>query len=161
MSIRKNKEYARKHKLVGWEMYCNAPDELIERVCNGIGPEWFPSAIRTLLDKMHPSLRIVADIHDMWYYYGDGTEKDFKAANRAFDENGDIIAKDKFAWYNPRRYLVQMEAAHFAKMCDIGGKFAYYAAIANRKNDNGEEDAADGAEECEKEPPTDEIEDAT
>jgi len=114
-------------------------DALIMDVCNGIGPEWFPTSVRTLIDKMHPSLKIVAMLHDLEYFFGKGKAEEFNQLNNAFKTNGYMIAKDSFGWYNPRRYVVEFDAAKFAKCCDLGGRFAYYAAIEQRRDCKFEE----------------------
>lgn len=110
--------------------------ELVLRVCNGIGPSWFPEKLRKMIDSFHPSLQVVAAIHDLWYYYGTGDIRDFHMANDAFKTNGALVANYLFGWYNPRRYLVELDAARFAKLCDLGGKLAYYSAIEERRLDD-------------------------
>jgi hypothetical protein len=111
------------------------PLATVSRVCNGIGPSWFPTRLRLAIDSLHPSLKVVAAIHDLWYYYGADTTEDFLRANRAFRENGEKVAKYLYGWYNPRRYLVAWNAARFAKLCDLAGKIAYVSAIDERRSD--------------------------
>lgn len=138
--LKKMRRLADECNLVG-KMFLNTLDEIVLRVCNGIGPSWFPGKLRQTIDALHPSLHVVAAIHDLWYYYGKGNEDDFHAANEAFADNGIAVAKHLFGWYNPRRYLVMMSARRFARLCDIGGRFAYYSAIAERERSHGDDEA--------------------
>ena len=39
--------------------------EEVSNIYNGIGPDRFPEWLRKTLDKLHPSLRVVALIHDL------------------------------------------------------------------------------------------------
>ena len=48
---------------------------------------------------------------------------------------GITMAKDRYAWYDPRRYWVILKAKEFADICDILGKPAYMAAIRQSNND--------------------------
>ena len=106
---------------------------LVLRVCNGIGPSWFPSSLRAMIDAFHPSLKVVAAIHDLRYYFGTGEISDFHLANDEFNSNGFLVSRHLFGWYNPRRYIVEYDAAKFAKLCNLGGKVAYFAAIEERR----------------------------
>ena len=108
-------------------------DEDILTICNGIGPEWFPASLRTMVDRFHPSLIVVSMIHDIMYHVGDGTDEDFRNANRIFRENGYRMAKLNYGWYNPARYKVEYDAWKFGRMCDRFGRTAYDQAIEDRK----------------------------
>ena len=124
---------AERLNLYGKQLIMIPSTKVIIHVCNGIGPEWFPSKVRSFIDKLHPSLKVVAMLHDLAYFFGTETEEDFKAANLGFQTNGVAVADDSFGWYNPRRYLVRFDAGKMSKLCDIGGRTAYYAAIADRQ----------------------------
>ena len=106
-------------------------------VCNGIGASWFPEKLRDFVSKMNPSLVVVANNHDLGYYYGSGTHGDFLRINDAFRVNGEKVAKNKYAWYDPRRYWVMLQAAKFAALCDAAGWPAYVAAIKDRQLADG------------------------
>jgi hypothetical protein len=131
--LQKAREEAARLKLNGAELLLETKDETIMHVCNGIGPEWFPADLRKAIDALHPSLKTVAIIHDLAYYFGDGTAKDFKKANADFAANGVKIADDRYGWYNPLRYIARHEARKFAKLCDIAGSIAYSKAIKERE----------------------------
>ena len=106
-------------------------------VCNGIGASWFPEKLRDFVSKLNPSLVVVANNHDLGYYYGTEKYDDFLRINEAFRINGEKVAKNKYAWYDPRRYWVMWKAAKFAALCDAGGWPAYVAAIKDRRLADG------------------------
>lgn len=136
--LAKTRELANRLKLIGRELL-EAKDEIVKRVCNGIGPSWFPDELRHVIDKLHPALRPVADIHDMAYYNGDGTYEDFTKANMAFAANGCTVADFRYGWYDPRRYIARHNARKIAAMCQVAGKPAYRNAIRERKDADGRE----------------------
>ena len=121
--------------------YLHAPYAVAEKVCNGIGPSWFPAKLRTLIDKLNPTLMVVAQNHDLGYYYGRGTLGDFTRQNDAFAINGVKVAKAKYKWYDIRRYWVMKQAAKFAARCEAWGWPAYVAAIKERKADEAAQSA--------------------
>ena len=123
--------------------YLHAPYAVAEKVCNGIGPSWFPAKLRTLIDKLNPTLMVVAQNHDLGYYYGRGTLGDFTRQNDAFAVNGIKAAKAKYKWYDIRRYWVMKQAAKFAARCEAWGWPAYVAAIKERKADEAAQSAKD------------------
>jgi hypothetical protein len=121
--------------------YLHAPYAVAEKVCNGIGPSWFPAKLRKLIDKLNPTLKPVAQNHDLGYYYGRGTLGDFTRQNDAFAINGIKAAKAKYKWYDLRRYWVMKQAAKFAARCEAWGWPAYVAAIKERKADEAAQSA--------------------
>jgi hypothetical protein len=127
------RDLASRLNLVGKDRLFDNSPELIAKVCNGIGPEWFPAALRDAIDRLHPSLKVVAMIHDLDYYFGDGTTEDFNKANSAFAANGIVVADDRYGWYDPRRYLARHSARKFAALCAVGGRVAYNKAIRDRQ----------------------------
>lgn len=121
--------------------YLHAPYTVAEKVCNGIGPSWFPAKLRKLIDKLNPTLMVVAQNHDLGYYYGRGTLGDFTRQNDAFAVNGIKAAKARYKWYDLRRYWVMKQAAKFAARCEAWGWPAYIAAIKERKADEAAQSA--------------------
>lgn len=104
------------------------------KICNGIGPAAFPQIFINALNKLHPSLKPVADNHDLGFHFGSGTQKDFKEVNDAFYENGCKVAKWRYKAYDPRRYIVMFDAWKFSRACQTKfGWDAYTAAIRQRK----------------------------
>lgn len=98
--------------------------EELADIYNGIGPDRFPEVIRKALDKMHPSLLPVAFIHDIQYHVG-GTKEDFTASNDLFKSNGKRMAFARYAWYDPRRYLVWNTSRRFGNLCELFGLKGY------------------------------------
>ena len=129
------RDLAQKLDLAGKQLLTDTPDEIVEKVCNGIGPSWFPSNIRKAIDRLHPSLKVVAMIHDLAYYFGTGTDDDFKKANADFATNGCKVAEDRYVWYDPRRYLARHSARKFAALCAAFGRLAYINAQREREAD--------------------------
>lgn len=109
------------------------PDELLE-VCNGVGPAWFPRNLRNLIDKFSWVQKINSIFHDMLYQTGDLTLRNFIYCNHAYRVNGEKIARYKYPWYNPRRYLECARARRFAALCDATGWPAYVAAILHARS---------------------------
>lgn len=132
-SIEKYRRQAVEAGLEGAGLLSSIPDETLMEICNGIGPAWFHPSITSMIDAMHPSLFVVSMIHDVMYYVGDGTETDFRNANRILKENGYRMARFNYGWYNPARYVVEFDAWKFGNICDSLGRSAYDQAIADRK----------------------------
>jgi len=113
------------------------PAKTLDYICNGIGPGWFPEAIRSMVTSLHKSLEIAADIHDLRYWNGTGTAEDFHDSNREFRDNGLKLADHFYGWYDPRRYLARASARNFHELLEIGGRVAYNRAIAEREAHDG------------------------
>ena len=109
------------------------PDRAIE-ICNGVGPESFPSSLRSMIDLMHPYMITASIIHDLRYYYGKGTVFDFIDSNLDFMDNTIVVADNMYGRLNPMRYLAKRRARQFRELLDRFGWHAYVAAIMERKN---------------------------
>ena len=94
--------------------------EEVANIYNGIGPDRFPEWLREMLDELHPSLCVVALIHDLEYYEG-GSREEFSESNERFYRNGKTVAFAKYTWYDPRRYLVWNKARQFRNICNAFG----------------------------------------
>lgn len=90
------------------------------KIYNGIGPDRFPKALREFLNTLHPTLQVVALIHDIEYHEG-GTRKQFTESNDRFCRNGKTAAFAEYSWYDPRRYLVWYKARQFRNLCELFG----------------------------------------
>ena len=82
----------------------------IQDAYNGIGPESLPAEIREKVSRYLAAFAPAAVIHDVRYEFSDGEQHAFDYANMEFFVNCMKLARDRFAWYDPRRYLAQ-EAA--------------------------------------------------
>ena len=92
----------------------------VESIYNGIGPDRFPAIIRKALNKLHPTLLVVALIHDLEYHEG-GTREQFTAANDRFRRNCYTLVKDRYGWYDIRRYLWMNKARRWSNYCELFG----------------------------------------
>lgn len=99
-------------------------EEELSRIYNGIGPDRFPKILRDALSALHPTLLPCALIHDVQYHIG-GSYEEFTLANKMFGENGKKMAYYRYAWYDPRRYLVAYKARVFADLCQFRGWDGY------------------------------------
>ena len=109
------------------------PDRAIE-ICNGVGPESFPSSLRSMIDLTHPYMITASIIHDLRYYYGKGTVFDFINSNLDFMDNTIVVADNMYGRLNPMRYLARRRARQFRELLDRFGWDAYVTAIMERKN---------------------------
>ena len=111
---------ARELKLEDVEILDRYSEEEIGRIYNGIGPDRFPEALREFLNTLHPTLQVVALIHDLEYHEG-GTREQFTESNNRFYRNGKTAAFAEYGWYDPRRYLVWNKARQFSNLCQLFG----------------------------------------
>jgi hypothetical protein len=111
---------AKEMKLENVEILDRYSFRQISEIYNGIGPDRFPEWLREMLDDLHPSLCVVALIHDLEYYEG-GSKEMFTESNERFYRNGKTVAFAKYAWYDPRRYLVWNKARQFRNICNSFG----------------------------------------
>lgn len=103
-------------------------DTGLGKICNGIGPELFPDALRRAIDALHPTLKAPAMVHDVEYTRSDGSWETFCRANDRFRRNGKRCACARYGWYDPRRYIVIAQASRFAALCQAGGWIPYMQA---------------------------------
>ena len=108
----------------------------LEAIYNGIGPEAFPEWLRGFISALHPSLAVVALIHDLEWHASDFSRESFTESNRRFKSNGSRAAKGLFGWYDPRRYIVMNQARRFANICQAFGWKAWCdAGIARKRSE--------------------------
>ena len=119
--------------LEGREILDKYTDEELAALFNGIGPEAFPSWLRTALDALHPSLAPVAFIHDVEWSESDGSEESFAESNARFRRNGITVACAAYGWWRPRRYLVMWDSVKFARICQRFGWSAFLAPYEARQ----------------------------
>jgi len=101
---------------------------------NGIGPESLPQELRDRVTKYLALFAPAALIHDFRYDQSDGTKAAWKLANYEFFANCLRLIREKFAWYDPRRYLAP-EAAHllYLAVSSDSGWQAWNEAKAKRE----------------------------
>lgn len=106
------------------------PHCILYSAYNGIGPSWLPDIVRDAYTALHADFEPAALIHDIDFEFGDGTHEAFAAANERFLANCRIIAKAKYAWYDPRRYIRLHQARAMYRLLVLFGWPAYKAARA-------------------------------
>jgi len=104
-------------------------------MANGIGSESMPSWMRGFVSFLNPSLEPVAFIHDVEWSLEEKSKKHFKESNKRFKKNGHKCAIYFHGWWNPRRYLVMMQASRFAKICQMFGWKAYLSGKPGKLED--------------------------
>ena len=112
-------------KLEGSERLDFHSDAELQKICNGIGPQFFPEWLRKAVTALHPTLAPAAFIHDVEYEESDGSLSGFTAANDRFKRNGYKLAEEAFGWYDVRRYIVMNQARRFGNLCQAGGWIAW------------------------------------
>lgn len=119
------------------------PPNVVAAMCNGIGPEWMPEWARSFLDSRHPTMQVPAMIHDMQYSLADGSEEMFHAANAMLKENGKRMAKYRYGWWNPLRYVAVRDACRLAAVCEAFGRSAYDQAVSMSREVDNDRSVAD------------------
>ena len=109
-----NREIIRKYKITE-----------LASIYNGIGPDSFPEWLRGLVSALHPSLAVVAFIHDIEWHESDGSKEKFTESNNRFKTNGCTVAKANYSWWNPLRYIVLNHARRFGNICQLFGWAAW------------------------------------
>jgi len=133
-------QLAEECKLEDREILSKYKNVELASIFNGIGPDSFPEWLRNIISELHPSLAVVAFIHDVEWHESDQSKEKFTASNERFKRNGCAVAKHNFSWYNPRRYIVMNQARRFGNICQHFGWSAWCSpcqcAICqkNRKN---------------------------
>ena len=119
--IKELKETAQRLALENHEIIAAYNMRELCSIYNGIGPDSFPNWLRGCISALHPSLAVVAFIHDIEWHESDGSEEAFNQSNARFKRNGLIVAKDRFGWWNPMRYVVMNQAQRFGSLCQLFG----------------------------------------
>ena len=94
----------------------------VSNVCNGIGPECWPEAMRDLADKLSPVMQLAAAIHDIDYDNG-GDFSDQLSADLVFRANCTICILARYPWYHPWRYVMLARSdRYYEYLRFFGGK---------------------------------------
>lgn len=119
--IKELKQIAEKLQLENREIIGKYTMTQLSSIYNGIGPDAFPDWLRNIISTLHPSLAVVAFIHDTEWHESDQSKAKFKESNDRFKRNGYAVAKANYGWYNPVRYLVMNHARRFGNVCQLFG----------------------------------------
>ena len=98
--------------------------ELTRRVCNGIGPEWFPPWARWLVCAIAAVIVPTSWIHDIDYEAGGG-RLDRWIADWRYLRNGLRAAWRTYAWDQLRRYSTIVKVLWFWVMLRLFGAAAF------------------------------------
>lgn len=128
--IKELKRLAEELQLENREIIAKYNMQQLCSIYNGIGPDAFPDWLRNAVSALHPSLAVVAFIHDIEWHESDKSKAKFTESNNRFKRNGYTVAKGKFSWYNPRRYLVMNNARRFGNVCQLFGWSAWCTPCA-------------------------------
>lgn len=78
---------------------------------DGIGPEWHPETIVKVFDSLDAAFEPAAFLCDVLYaVYRDRSRRGFMRVNRYFYEGCRILARRRYRWYDPRRYILYLKA---------------------------------------------------
>ncbi len=119
--IKELKQQAEEFQLENREIIRKYNMQELCSIYNGIGPDAFPDWLRDAVSALHPSLAVVALIHDIEWHESDKSKEKFAESNDRFKRNGYKAAKAQFGWYNPRRYIVMNQARRFGNYCQYLG----------------------------------------
>lgn len=111
---------ARELRLENVEILDRYSEEEIGRIYNGIGPDRFPDWLRKIVTESAELFEAAALIHDVEYDEG-GTREQFTAANDRFRRNCYTLVKDRYGWYDIRRYLWMNKARRWSNYCELFG----------------------------------------
>lgn len=111
---------ARKLRLENVEILDRYSEAEIAEIYNGIGPDRFPGWLRKIVTESAELFEAAALIHDVEYDEG-GTREQFTAANDRFRRNCYTLVKDRYGWYDIRRYLWMNKARRWSNYCELFG----------------------------------------
>lgn len=123
------KEAYLKARALGIDVPSDIDDAEIERVFNGVGPEYLAGWVRRLLDFFFEIFLPAVWRHDYRFAHGDETLADFMDANRELVSNCRICADAEYGAWNPLRHLARWVGEKLGRACDLFGLPAYLRAI--------------------------------
>ena len=139
--IKELKQFAAECGLENREILDRYKNAELAAIFNGIGPDVFPDWLRNAITALHPSLAVVAFIHDVEWHESDQSREKFAESNERFKTNGYAVAKHQFGWYNPRRYIVMNQARRFGNICQTFGWSAWCSpckcGVCTKKKNGG------------------------
>ena len=105
---------------------------------NGIGPEFFPPALRDAITRTLGLFEPPAVIHDCRFGNSDGSRAAFDYANCEFFVNCHLCAKAAYRWWNWRRYRAYAVIdAMYGFVSGDGGWKAWQEAYEKRRMKQG------------------------
>jgi len=127
--VRSLVDYAVGHGLEGAELLTRRSLEEIASVYNGIGPDSWPSWLRSVADCVFAEFRAAALIHDCQFaWLKDRSRAGFNLANSVLRRNLLRISDIEHGWYSPLRYRRRRQGRRIADACCAFGWPAWLAA---------------------------------
>ena len=114
---------ARRLWLAGW--YLLKDTQACMKECNGTGADWMPKFIRKFLDFILRLFAPAVAIHDRRYAINTGNRHRW---DDEFETNCRTIARDKYTWCHPMRYICYWVARKLRIALTIGGEIAWIQA---------------------------------
>lgn len=87
-----------------------APDEEVQQVYNGCGPDRWPGWLRAVATKIVHHFRAAVAVHDWEYQHSDRTRPGFEAANARFLHNLRAIVDRLYSWWTEPRAKAEAHA---------------------------------------------------
>ena len=122
-TLKKCRAEAQRLWLGGWYVLMDEANAL--RECNGCGAEWMPRWMRRFLSWLLKLFAAAFAIHDMRYWRNEGDRHEW---DDEFETNCRAIARDKYTWYHPMRYICYWVARRLRVALTIGGELAWKEA---------------------------------
>lgn len=119
-------------RLSGANLLDDYTDAELQMICNGIGAAWMPGWLIDLINAARPEAVLPSLIHDIRWHQAAGTRADFADSNRQFAANICAVSNDRYAWYNPQRYIGYARARRLRLELSVGGWPHYYACAEAR-----------------------------
>lgn len=123
-------------ELMGSEWLYGYDAEVLAREYNGIGPEWAGEKFRSVATRHFELFEPAALIHDMRNYVSDGSEESFHKANLEFYRNCILLAKQKYPFWNWKRYRAIAVAQMFFDFVDGPCGWRAWLDCYNKKTPN-------------------------
>ena len=99
--IKQLKETAERLQLENREIIRKYSMTELAGIYNGIGPDSFPEWLRNAISALHPSLAVVAFIHDIEWHESDKSKEKFTESNSRFKRNGYTVARAEYRFGIP------------------------------------------------------------
>jgi hypothetical protein len=111
--------------LEGREVLDRFTDTELRLIYNRLGPDSFPAWLRNAFSDLNRWAEPGALVHDADWYLSDGTREGFDASNARLRRNLVKLARYRYGWADPRRYVCILRARRFAAYCQAFGYSAW------------------------------------
>lgn len=114
------------------EKYINDSYKVLEKVCNGIGPEWFSEDARDAVTDYFEYFLPSTNPHDHDFAFLEKTDYNFYLANDRLLKNMKVqIEKDqRLTWFSfskdKSRWRKHLQASFLYRMCEEFGEKSFY-----------------------------------